>query len=567
MRGRVDLTGSTLVYRAAAGVTDVVIISLTKSIAAGGYYLVTGPTFGDLGAPDQSYGSGHLAAAGGGVGLRDSAQLLVDSVGYGTATNAFVESAAAPAPPERPIDRAQAERQRHQSQRGRLRSPRRRRRGRRIDTMAVRALTLNAVSSVRASLVVLAVMVVAATPGRARAESAEAQVERLAAEAVNAYRVADYNRAVELLSRAYDIRQVPALLYNMAKAYDKLGDIDRACEIYRRYADSADADPRLKAKAEARLVILEDARRKKKAAERPVEPKPQAPPPAVTPPPQPAQVEPPKPAAPTAEEVKEQLKRDRQRSRRRDRYVALGLGVGAVALRRRRRRLLGERAADCSPTGRRSSAATRRRDARSRTRPSRAPPSPTGSTPARSSPPASAPTSCIAGFVRSRRRRRWRCCPSPRRRARRWSRRGPSDAARRSIHDGEPRRDQLLRAAHLPRVQRRHRLQGHDRRRRPALLQRRSHVRRRHPGLFVVPGLAVRPTARSPPARSSSAGSSAPRAPTTSTITPSATPPISPRTSSSPRATTWHTWSATPPAIPRKRRAPTTSSSIASAPR
>jgi len=95
----IDLTGSTLVYRSAAGVSDVVVIALTKPIAAGGYYLVTGPTFPDAGAPDQSYGAGKLAAAGGGIGLRDGAQLLVDSVGYGTATNAFVEGAAAPAPP------------------------------------------------------------------------------------------------------------------------------------------------------------------------------------------------------------------------------------------------------------------------------------------------------------------------------------------------------------------------------------------------------------------------------------------------------------------------------------
>lgn len=95
----IDLAGSTLVYRSAAGTSDVVIINLTKSIAAGGYLLVTGPTFPDGGTPDQSYGSGRLAAAGGGVGIRDGAQLLVDSVGYGTATNAFVERAAAPAPP------------------------------------------------------------------------------------------------------------------------------------------------------------------------------------------------------------------------------------------------------------------------------------------------------------------------------------------------------------------------------------------------------------------------------------------------------------------------------------
>ena len=114
--------------------------------------------------------------------------------------------------------------------------------------------------------VVVALMVAAATGPRAHAESAEAQVERLASEAVNAYRGADYNRAVELLTRAYEIRQVPALLYNLAKAYDKLGDVDHACDAYRRYADSADADPKLKAKADARLVVLDEIRRKKAAA-------------------------------------------------------------------------------------------------------------------------------------------------------------------------------------------------------------------------------------------------------------------------------------------------------------
>jgi hypothetical protein len=94
-----DLTGSSLVYRSATGANDVVIINLTKTIAAGGYYLVAGPGYSNGGTPDQTYGGGRLAAAGGGVGLRDGAQLLVDSVGYGTATNAFVESAAAAAPP------------------------------------------------------------------------------------------------------------------------------------------------------------------------------------------------------------------------------------------------------------------------------------------------------------------------------------------------------------------------------------------------------------------------------------------------------------------------------------
>ena len=185
----------------------------------------------------------------------------------------------------------------------------------------------------RASVVV-AVVVLAATGGRARAETPEAQVERLASDAVNAYRVADYNRAIELLTRAYEIRQVPALLYNLAKAYDKLGDVDKAYDAYRRYSDSADADPRLKAKADARANVLEERRRKKaaeRAAERAAEkPQPLAQKPVAPPPP--AEVTPPKPPPPTAEQIRDRLKAERQRERRRDRYVALGLGVGAVAL-------------------------------------------------------------------------------------------------------------------------------------------------------------------------------------------------------------------------------------------
>jgi len=94
----IDLTGSSLVYRSAAGTSDVIIVNLNKTITPGGFYLVTGPTCPDMGAPDQSYGAGRMAATGGGVGLRDGTQALIDSVGYGTATNAFVEASAVAAP-------------------------------------------------------------------------------------------------------------------------------------------------------------------------------------------------------------------------------------------------------------------------------------------------------------------------------------------------------------------------------------------------------------------------------------------------------------------------------------
>jgi hypothetical protein len=96
----INLNGSSVVYRSAAGTSDVVVISLTKTIDAGGYLLIAGPAFAADGGsvPDQTYNAGKLAAAGGGLGLRDATQMLVDSVGYGTATNAFIEGSVAAAP-------------------------------------------------------------------------------------------------------------------------------------------------------------------------------------------------------------------------------------------------------------------------------------------------------------------------------------------------------------------------------------------------------------------------------------------------------------------------------------
>jgi outer membrane biosynthesis protein TonB len=102
------------------------------------------------------------------------------------------------------------------------------------------------------------------------AESRANPVEKLAADAANAYRAGDYGRAAQLLERAYKIQPVSALLYNLAKAYEKLGDDDKAADLYGRYASAEDADPRLKQKAEARVTAL---------APPPPKPRPRKPPP------------------------------------------------------------------------------------------------------------------------------------------------------------------------------------------------------------------------------------------------------------------------------------------------
>jgi len=94
----VDLTGYTLVYRSGAGTTDFVRVSFT-----GGGFLAGKPYFvcansGYAGAADARYADG-LADSGGGLALRDPRGAVVDSVGWGDASNAFVEETAATAPP------------------------------------------------------------------------------------------------------------------------------------------------------------------------------------------------------------------------------------------------------------------------------------------------------------------------------------------------------------------------------------------------------------------------------------------------------------------------------------
>ena len=69
-----------------------------RPLAPGGFYLLGGSAYAGTAAADQSFSTG-LAGTGGGVGIRDTSGALVDSVGWGTATNALVEGTPASAPP------------------------------------------------------------------------------------------------------------------------------------------------------------------------------------------------------------------------------------------------------------------------------------------------------------------------------------------------------------------------------------------------------------------------------------------------------------------------------------
>jgi hypothetical protein len=102
----VSLAGATLKYRSATNSTandTCTIANLTGMIGTGttAWYLVASANYSGGGTPDQPKGwagCSGLAATGGAVGLRDSGGGLIDSVGWGSANNPFVETATATNP-------------------------------------------------------------------------------------------------------------------------------------------------------------------------------------------------------------------------------------------------------------------------------------------------------------------------------------------------------------------------------------------------------------------------------------------------------------------------------------
>jgi hypothetical protein len=95
-----DIGGYKLVYRSGAGTSDVALATIPAGtmLAPGAFYLFGGSGYAGAKPADQAFSAG-LAGTAGGVGLRDTTAKLVDSAGYGTATNTFVETHTATAPP------------------------------------------------------------------------------------------------------------------------------------------------------------------------------------------------------------------------------------------------------------------------------------------------------------------------------------------------------------------------------------------------------------------------------------------------------------------------------------
>ena len=103
----VDLNGLRLVYRSASGTSDVgplAVWSTSTIVQPGQYYLIATTAYDGGVTPDYVYNTGvcqcSLSATSGGLAVRQGGQnsgVILDSVGWGSATNAFVEGTPATA--------------------------------------------------------------------------------------------------------------------------------------------------------------------------------------------------------------------------------------------------------------------------------------------------------------------------------------------------------------------------------------------------------------------------------------------------------------------------------------
>ncbi|MCC6874200.1 MAG: PEGA domain-containing protein [Sandaracinaceae bacterium] len=72
------------------------------------------------------------------------------------------------------------------------------------------------------------------------------------------YDTGDYPCAVREWSTAYGIDPRPLLQFNLAQAYERLGQLQEAIDSYERYVNSADTDPDRMSAARARIAALRD---------------------------------------------------------------------------------------------------------------------------------------------------------------------------------------------------------------------------------------------------------------------------------------------------------------------
>lgn len=107
-------------------------------------------------------------------------------------------------------------------------------------------------------------------PGIAAAQGdASGSFSELVATGVDHYKSGRYDAAIATFESAYELRQAPELLYNIARSHEKLGHVEQAIEAYRNFVGQKGTTAQLRAKALDSINALERERRALRRASRP----------------------------------------------------------------------------------------------------------------------------------------------------------------------------------------------------------------------------------------------------------------------------------------------------------
>ncbi len=83
--------------------------------------------------------------------------------------------------------------------------------------------------------IILALLFLLQAPKMRAASSIDARADQLFEQSAEAYNRGEFQRAVELLKEAYRLKPDPVLLYNLARAYEGLGDLPNGLASYQAY--------------------------------------------------------------------------------------------------------------------------------------------------------------------------------------------------------------------------------------------------------------------------------------------------------------------------------------------
>jgi tetratricopeptide (TPR) repeat protein len=101
----------------------------------------------------------------------------------------------------------------------------------------------------------------AQTPAQSEAAPAGSKsVAQLNEEGTAFYQQRDYRRAIERFIQAYAIDPDPNLLFNVARSYERLGEVDAAIEKYEQFLNTPGADASGRARAQESLRALRESK-------------------------------------------------------------------------------------------------------------------------------------------------------------------------------------------------------------------------------------------------------------------------------------------------------------------